>query len=117
MKFRIGKRITAPYKDTYVVDITTMEGDADDSHQVLIKIKKEEDLVELVTELQALGYMPFNGLEDREDYEKKAPVLFKHVSVDEWPSEINSGFLDDLDRFEVFYYNDKNEKFAVTIEK
>jgi hypothetical protein len=117
MKFKIGKRIDAPYKDTFVVKITTMEGDADDSHYVYAKIKKEEELAELVTELKRLGYMPFNGLREREEYEKASPILFKYVCLEEWPYDPNSDSLDDLDCFEVFYYNSKHEKFEVSYEK
>ena len=108
MKLVIGKEIkpkTAP-KDVYRIKIKTMEGDADDYHEIDYWADTQEEVLEQYAQYKILQ-------EINQDMWNELPFWGT------WENSIclncDSGGYDSLEEFKVVYYNENGVKFKVKL--
>lgn len=137
----IGDKVQAPEPNTYTLSITTYAGDADHYETLTIKgFRRVEDaelldeLLDLLPALQAaypngrggycdtyeeLGFQAFedwfgDGEQEREDIEEFVNRPGQEFSYD-WPYSHDHGQEMTVDKWELTYYDDNSNAFAVNI--
>ena len=112
MKLTIGKPLKqkTPPKNTYRITISTMEGDGDDYHTVVIDTPTDTEVFRLYSEYLQLR---------KQDTDEYNYLSFFECSV--WQDQIHIncdlGHHDSLEDFEVTWFNEDGIEHAVKFTK
>lgn len=108
MKLVIGKEIKSKrlLKNVYKIKIETMEGDADDYHEIEYWVDTQEEVLEKYSQYKTLrelnqdvwNVLPFWGMWENSIY-----------------YNCNSEWYDSLEEFKVIYYDEAGHKFKVKL--
>ena len=108
MKLVIGKEIkpkTAP-KDVYRIEIETMEGDADDYHEIDYWADTQEEVLEQYAQYKLLQETDQDGWGELPFWNMWEDYIYYNCDTD---------WYDSLEEFKVVYYNENGAKFEVKL--
>lgn len=97
-------------KNTFVVVVETMEGDADDTHYINIECKDETILREVIIHTEVMKKCYRNGRGGGDDY--VGPYYEKYFEGNIFHYE---GICDSIEGFEIFFYDEVGIKYDVSI--
>ena len=109
-------RVKAP-KDRYVVEVDTMEGDADGWNQFESQRYKHSELDMLkqyIIYCEVLLKQYPHGRGGSDDHQELP--FFEEEFNDYWPCSCDGQFEDSMEGYSVFYYDKTGQKFEVNIE-
>lgn len=119
MQFIVGSPVHEVKKlSMYELIIDTMEGDADDYHQIVLTFKKgEEDklaeIVVLLNKIEQDGYT--HGRYTKPGY--RHVEGFEELLGDEWPCDHAYGIQDSFCRYTLYFYDSGGVKCTVDIKE
>lgn len=108
MKLVIGKEVkpkTLP-KNVYRIKIETMEGDADDYHEITYWVNTQEEVLDLYAQYKLL---------QETDQDGWGELTFWNIWKDCIYYNCNNDWYDSLEEFNVVYYNENGAKFKVEL--
>jgi hypothetical protein len=108
MKLVIKKKIKPEYKNTFLVVIETMEGDADDYHSIEFEAPTEADVFKIITEFRQLEKA--GSSEDYSDFD-----FFEGTWSDSLYYNCDSDWYDEVRDYEVFWYDELGDKYKVKV--
>lgn len=116
MKLKIDKKVEAPFTNTFTVDIKTMEGDADDSHNLEFAIT-EEDLPKLKEFLDSCAELCRRGMGggEAQEWVYKVKHFDYFVGDCEWPCK--EGYYDSYRSHTFYWYDENGQKYHAKLTK
>lgn len=116
MKIKINKPNNPP-KRGYELVITTMEGDADDYHELnfTFDIDDKEELLRYIIACEVVAKSYPNGRGGGDNYQGEYWDLISS-NGDEWPHECNSGIADSFSSWSVIFHDGNGTVRPCTIK-
>lgn len=113
MEFKYNESIEIAPKSRYIIEVYTMEGDADDYHSFSMTFREDEieELKERIIQCEVLSLAYSNGKGGYDDY-YELDFFEEHFSDDWYCYE---GCWDSFDGYSVVYYDENSKKFNVDV--
>jgi len=102
-------KITEQPKNGYFIEVETMTGDGDDYHNFEIPCENEDEVKSEIIKLEVISKQYPNG---RGGYDTYNELPFWD-DFEDWPYGYDGEIQDELDSFEVYWYND-NVRYKVS---
>lgn len=113
MEFKYIESIEIAPKSCYVIEVDTMEGDADDYHRFTLYFAENEieELKERIIQCEVLSLAYPNGKGGYDGFDELD--FFEYHFRDDW--YCYEGCWDSFDGYSVVYYDENSKKFNVDI--